>query len=206
MAVITDVNEVRGVVTIYADGRLLVKLRKKHFAKKPVSQGDHIDIDEYIDSIAAVQQADAYEAALTMLDFSMRTADEVKKGLLRKGYVEPAAEAAVARLVEIGLIDDRHYAQRMAETATRKNMGIYTLKRKLMAKGISEDDAEEALEALDGDQQLSAAKAAAEKLWRKYEGLEPRQARAKLSQALARRGFSWDTISSAMESIGSEDD
>ena len=85
-------------------------------------------------------------------------------------------------------------------------MGIYSLKRKLMSKGISESDAEEALETLDGEQQLSAAKAAAEKLRRKYEGQEPRQARAKLSQALARRGFSWDTISAALENMGSEDD
>ena len=55
------------------------------------------------------------------------------------------------------------------------------------------------MEALDDEQQRTAARQAAEKLGRKYRDLPPREARAKLSQALARRGFSWDVISSALE-------
>lgn len=206
MAVITDINQTRGVVAIYADGTLLVRLRKKHFDKKPLTVGQHIEIDEYMDSMAAVQFNDAYEAGLTLLDFSMRTAEEIRRGLVRKGFVRPAADAVVEKLTEVGLIDDRHYAVRLAENASRKNTGLYSVRRKLMSKGISEADADAALEELDGAQQLSAARAVASKLARKYADIEPRQARAKLSQALARRGFSWDTISAALESMGSEDD
>lgn len=206
MAVITDINQTRGAVAIYADGTLLVRLRKKHFDKKPLDVGQHIEIDEYMDSMAAVQFNDAYEAGLTLLDFSMRTAEEIRRGLVRKGFVRPAADAVVEKLTEVGLIDDRHYAVRLAENASRKNTGFYSVRRKLMSKGISEADADAALEALDGAQQLSAARAVASKLARKYADIEPRQARAKLSQALARRGFSWDTISAALESMGSEDD
>lgn len=206
MAVITDINQTRGAVAIYADGTLLVRLRKKHFDKKPLDVGQHIEIDEYMDSMAAVQFNDAYEAGLTLLDFSMRTAEEIRRGLVRKGFVRPAADAVVEKLTEVGLIDDRHYAVRLAENASRKNTGFYSVRRKLMSKGISEADADAALEELDGAQQLSAARAVASKLARKYADIEPRQARAKLSQALARRGFSWDTISAALESMGSEDD
>ena len=205
MAVITGTSESRGIITIYCDGSSLIRLRKKHFDKKPLSVGDNIEPDEYIDSIAALQSPDAYEAALTLLDFSMRTGAEIRRGLMRKGYVEPAAEAAVARLTEAGLIDDRDYAARMAENASRKSVGIYAVRRKLMAKGVSEDDADASLATLNDAQQLSAARAAASKLARKYAELEPRQARSKLSQALARRGFSWDIISAALESIGDED-
>lgn len=206
MAVITDINQTRGAVAIYADGTLLVRLRKKHFDKKPLDVGQHIEIDEYMDSMAAVQFNDAYEAGLTLLDFSMRTAEEIRRGLVRKGFVRPAADAVVEKLTEVGLIDDRHYAVRLAENASRKNTGFYSVRRKLMSKGISEADADAALEELDGVQQLSAARAVVSKLARKYADIEPRQARAKLSQALARRGFSWDTISAALESMGSEDD
>ena len=55
--------------------------------------------------------------------------------------------------------------------------------------------------AFDDDQQRIAALQAAQKLYRKYEALPEREARAKLSQALARRGFGWDAIESAVDEV-----
>lgn len=105
----------------------------------------------------------------------------------------------MARLIEVGIVDDARYARRIAETASHKSVGIYAMKRKLMSKGFSEEDTETALEALDDAQQLAACRAAADKLQRKYAALPAREARMKLSQALARRGFSWDVISRAID-------
>ncbi len=199
MAYVTDLKDFRGVIGIYADGTLVMRVTKKHFMKAKLSVGDEFEPEEYSDSLAALQAADAYEFALTCLDFSQRSSRELIKKLLSRGYVLPAAEAAVARLTEAGIIDDSRYAQRITENASRKNVGIYAMKRKLMAKGFSEEDTENALEALDDDQQLSAAKATADKYRSKYAALPPREARMKLSQALARRGFSWDTISNVLD-------
>lgn len=205
MTMITEIREKSGLITIYAEGTVWMKVRKKHFGKLPLHEGDAVEPSEYIDQLAAIQFSDAYEAALTMLDFSARTSTEIKRALVTKGFVSPAAEAAAERLIEAGLIDDKLYASRMAESAARKKTGIYNLRRKLMAKGINEDDAAEALETLDDDQQLAAAKESAAALSRKYAGLERRAARSKLAQALARRGFSWDIISSAIEDVFTED-
>lgn len=199
MATVTDIRDFRGVIAVYADGTLALRVTKKHFSKIKLSVGDEFDIESYVDSLAAIQLGDAYEFALTCLDFSQRTAAELIKKLMSRGYVRPAAEAAVERLTEAGIIDDNRYAKRMTETASKKNVGIYAMKRKLMAKGFSEDDADDALTALDDDQQLSAAKATADKYRSKYSSLPPREARMKLSQALARRGFSWDIISRALD-------
>ena len=57
------------------------------------------------------------------------------------------------------------------------------------------------MEGFDEEQQASACRDAAAKLWRKYVSLPPREDRAKLSQALARRGFGWDAIRSAVDSL-----
>ena len=84
-------------------------------------------------------------------------------------------------------------------------MGVYALRRKLKAKGISDEDADAALEAFDDDQQQAAARRAAEKLLKRYEGLPRREARAKLSQALARRGFGWDSVRAAVDALLSDD-
>lgn len=206
MAFISEVREVRGLMEISTDGSAFVRVCKKHFDRLPVRPGDEIDPEEYLDRLAAVQFPDAYEAALTSLDFSARTAREIAQTLRRKGYVPPAVDAVLARLTESQLIDDRRYAERLAETAAHKPVGVYAMKRKLRAKGVSEEDAEAALGALDEAQQLRAAKAAAEKLGRKYLGLPAREARAKLSQALARRGFAWDVVKEAVEAVYAEEE
>ena len=201
MPIVTDIQQKRGVVEITAEGSVIARVRKVHFDKCPVRPGDEIDIDAWINRLAAAQFTDAYEAALTSLDYCARSARELTNALRRNGYVEPAVEAVMARLGETGLIDDAGYARRMAEVQSTKPVGLYAFKRKLKAKGISDEDAEEALAAFDDEQQRAAALEAAQRLYRKYEALPPREARAKLSQALARRGFSWDAIEGVIDEL-----
>ena len=201
MAYITDIRENRGMVEIVADGCAALRVRKAHFDKCPLNPGEDVDLEQYADRLAAIQFADGYEAALSSLDFCARSAKEIGNALRRKGYVEPCVEAVVARLTENRLIDDARYAQRMAEVQVNKPVGVYAFKRKLRSKGISDEDAESALEAFDEEQQLAAALAAAQKLYKKYADLPAREGRAKLSQALARRGFSWDAIESAVDQL-----
>ena len=201
MAVVTGIQENRGLVEIALDGVTAARVRRVHYEKCPVELGAELDIDEYLDRVAAAQFSDGYEAALTSLDFCARSALEIGKALRRKGYVEPCVQAVVERLRENGLIDDARYAQRMAEVQSNRPVGVYAFRRKLRAKGISDDDAEEALAAFDDEQQRDAALAAARQLYRKYQDLPEREARAKLSQALARRGFGWDAIEGAIDSI-----
>ena len=201
MPVVSDVREYRGQVEIALDGVTAARVRRAHYQKCPVEIGSELDLDAYLDKVAAVQFADGYEAALTSLDFCARSAKEIASALRRKGYVEPCVNAVVERLRENGLIDDARYARRMAEVQSVKPVGLYAFKRRLKAKGISDEDAEEALSAFDDAQQQEAAKAAAEKLYKKYSALPEREAKAKLSQALARRGFGWDAIESALDEL-----
>ena len=204
MAIVSDVREVRGLMELSLDGVVWLRLRKKHFAKRPLSPGDAVDPESYVDSLAAVQAADCYEAALTMLDRASHSSGNLRAKLERAGYVSPAAEAAVARLVENRLVDDRRYAERIAQTQINKAAGAYAVRRKLRAKRLSEEDIDAAMQGFDDEQQAAACRAAAEKLWRKYAALPAREGKAKLSQALARRGFGWDAIRSVVEDISGD--
>ena len=120
--------------------------------------------------------------------------DEIEKKLLAKGFLPDCVSAVLERLRETRLIDDREIALRAVEFASAGKTGIYALKRKLRARGIRESDVEDALETISDEDQLAAAAAVAKKLAPRYEGRDPREAHAKLSQALARRGFSWSVI------------
>ena len=201
MAVITGIETLRGRVVVSIDGLEYARVAKAHYEKCPLHEGDDIDPEAWIDRIASAQFADAYEAALTSLDYAARSAKEIASTLRRKGFVEPAVEATVSRLRENGLINDAAFARRLAENQRQKPVGVYALKRKLRSKGISEDDAEAALDTFDDDQQREACLTAARGLWRKYADLPRREGRAKLSQALARRGFGWDAIESAVDAL-----
>lgn len=198
MAIVTGVRAWRGVVSLSADGMELARIREKDFAEFPLEEGDAFDEEEYLDRIAAKQMKDACNAAFTFLEASEKTKAELKKALLRKGFVKAAAQAAVDMAGEYRFVDDKRYAKRTAEVSARKDVGVYALKRKLRAKGVSEEDADEALGALDEAQQREACARAYAKIAYKYEDLSAREARAKASQALARRGFSWDSISSVL--------
>ena len=206
MSMISDIRIFRGVYTVSTDDGQSLRVRAADYKKNPVRIGENVDFDAFTDRIAAAQFPSAYEAALSMLDLSAKTKTQLRRALIQKGYVQVCVEAALARLEEMHLVDDAALAARLAENAAGKPVGRYALKRKLRAKGISEEDAEDALGGLDEEQQAEAAKAAAKKLVRKYVSLPNREARAKLSQALARRGFPWDAVHAAVECAFEEDD
>lgn len=201
MATITGIEIHRGMVSVYADGALALRLKKAHFDRLPLKAGDEIDLEDWESRLAPIQFNDAWEAALSRLDRSARTEKALRASLKQRGYVAPVIDAVAQRLKETGLIDDARYAERMAELQARKPVGVYAFKRKLMTAGISEDDSAEALAAFDEEQQRAACLEAARRLFRKYEALPPREAKAKLTQALARRGFGWDAIESAADEL-----
>lgn len=205
MSTVTELKPVQGCMRVAFDDAPSLRIRKCHFVKLPLKEGDEIDPEEYVNRVASIQFADAYESALTSLDASARTASEIDRSLRMKGFVAPVAEAVVERLKENGLIDDQRLAARLAETQLTKPVGLYAMKRKLRAKGVSDEDAAEALESFDDDQQRAAAIQAARKLLRRYENLPVRECRGKLSQALARRGFSWDAVSAAVDAVWEEE-
>lgn len=204
MAIVTDLRENRGLMEISLDGVLWLKLRKKHFSRMPLENGACIDPDDYISRAAAIQQNDCYEAALTMLDQAAQTSGDLRAKLTRKGYVEPAAQSTVDRLIDNKLIDDARYAERIAHGQLNKPVGAYAVRRKLMAKRLPKEAVEAVMEYFDSEQQAQACQEAAQKLWRKYSDLPRREARAKLSQALARRGFGWEAISGAVDELVSD--
>ena len=206
MAILREFKPFRGTVELMFDDYTSLKIRKKDWADFPLNVGDDVELEEYENQISARQFAEAYDAALTVLDYSARTESEIRKKLDTKGYLPSVCDAVILRLRETQLVNDTEFAHRMTESFSAKQTGIYTLKRKLRSRGICEEDTESALSEISDEDQLSAAISTARKLARKYEGQDYRAFRAKLSQALARRGFRWDTIEQAIEAVQSDDE
>lgn len=205
MSILTEISINRSMAVLIFDDRSRLTIRKSDLAACPAAVGDELDMEEYAGRVCAHQFRDGFDAALSILDYSARTEREIEKKLLAKGFLPDCVCAVLARLRESRLINDREIALRAAEFASAGKTGVYALKKKLRARGIRESDVEDALETISEEDQLAAASAVAKKLMPRYEGRDPREVRAKLSQALARRGFSWSTIEAALSGLDVDD-
>jgi regulatory protein len=201
MATISLIEKRGPVYRIYADGRLLSVIARESFERAPLREGDEVDEEKYLEKVALSQEALAYEAALSALDRSAKTEKALRRWLALRGFLEPAIETAIARLNRARLLNDSAIAEHLTESSASGGMSKYAIKRKLRAKGVGEEEIESALEGVSDEEQLVSAKRLAQKLYPRYEDCEKRAARAKLSQALARRGFSWDVISQALDGV-----
>ena len=110
------------------------------------------------------------------------------------------AEAVADRLTELGLLNDKEYAHMLARHYAVKGYGPRKIRDELYRRGVPREYWEDALARAEPDGSQI------EKLARqKLRGMEPtRENLKKVSDYLARRGYGWEEISSALERIREE--
>lgn len=169
----------------------------------------------------------AREAALRLLDRTRKTRHQLERRLADKGFAAPVAAAALDRLARVGLVDDVEYARAFIRSRlARTGVGLRMMENQLRARGVSDADRARALadldaeaaraEAADGDGELAVwraggagerarAERALAPLLRRWRGLDPREARARATAALLRRGFDWATARDVLAALPAAD-
>ena len=110
------------------------------------------------------------------------------------------AEGVADRLTELGLLNDGEYACMLARHYALKGYGPGKIRDELYRRGVPREFWEDALAQAEpnGSQIEKLAR-------RKLRGAEPtRENLKKVSDYLARRGYGWEEISSALERIREE--
>ncbi|HEY57043.1 MAG TPA: hypothetical protein G4O04_00560 [Anaerolineae bacterium] len=177
-------------VNVYLDGEFAFGLARIVAAWLHVGQElSEAKIAELLRADAAEQ---AYQKAWRYLSYRPRSEAEVRTYLARRG-VEPALiESVLARLRDLGLVDDEAFARAWVENrGTFRPRGRRALQAELRQKGISPDLVERALAEVDEEQ---LALQAGLKALRRYARLEWPAFRQKMGAYLARRGFDYETI------------
>jgi regulatory protein len=159
-------------------------------------------------------------AAARFLEARSRSVDEVRHHLARAGYRTELVESAVARLTDLGMLDDAAFARLWVESRDRaRPRSESALRRELAQKGIDRELADEILEerrALGGgdvaDESSDGAdmRAAARLLHRKAAALarvaDHRERRRRAYALLARNGFDPDVCREAVNRAFSPND
>ena len=139
------------------------------------------------------ERALVLEKAISLLSYSRMSSRELKNKLVHKGIEFDTAEAVVEKLQDLRLLDDAEYAAAVARHYTAKGYGPGRIRAEFSRRGIERDLWEEALEsAPQVDEQIDRLVRA------KLKDPDDRDQVRKVTAALARRGFSWDEIRSAI--------
>lgn len=138
--------------------------------------------------------------ALHIIGARAMSKKELYDKLVNKGELPENAEDAVRWLEELGLLDDEAYAGMIVRHYAARGYGKRRVQSELYRRGLSRDLWASALEEMpEQDDKLDSL------LSRKLKSREPdRSELKKATDALIRRGFSWDEINAAVERFQNE--
>ena len=207
-------------VRVYVDGEdePRAELALDLFMRAGLAVGDPLPADRLDALLHEDERYRARHAAMGLLAHRARSREELRRRLRRKEFGDPVVEATLAWLADRDYIDDRAFAESFVRDRLRlRPRGRLGLIRELRRKGVSDDVAEAAIDAVMAAEQvgeeelaLEAADAWARKnrsslrqAQRSREGW--RKARRRLYGHLARRGFTGDAVRSAIDAVLADD-
>ncbi len=141
---------------------------------------------------------EATDAAMRYLAPSARSCYEVRCHLVARGFTEDVAEAAEARLLDLGVLNDREFARNAVESAVlRRHEAPVKVQLALQARGVARELVADALaEILMDEGNVDGAVAAGALRLPSLYGT-PLAVRRKLGAYLARRGYEAEVIDEA---------
>ena len=183
-----------GRYSIFVDGKYAFSLSADALLESKLTQGQELSQVKLTEYKRLSQEDKAYNLALVYVAPRMRSEGELHDYFRRKQYAPEFAQQLLEKLRRLGLVDDREFARRWVEnrrllkaTSTKK------LRLELRQKKISDDIIRLALVEDQTDERQLLRELMAKK--RKQTRYQDDQ---KLIAYLARQGFSYDDIKSAL--------
>ena len=128
--------------------------------------------------------------AAALLEYQNRSCQALFERLLEKGAEEQDAAYAVARLRELGYLDDARYGALILRDLTARGYGKGRVRQKLREKKVEESVIQALLETYEPDREKLSALAASRLRGKTLDRRELKRT----ADALFRRGFSWGEI------------
>jgi regulatory protein len=210
MSTITQITEhprKSGQYVVDVDGREFATVTADALAATKARVGVVVD-----DRLAAhLREANeltaAYDRALNLLAFRARSARELQRRLEQKGVTRERAERVIAKLRDLGLLDDADFARQLTRSKLSAGASRRRVHQELFRRGVSRDVADAAVEQVTEDEGLgddASIERVARKKWRTLVELDPVTRRRRLYGFLARRGFDADAVSRMVRLLEAE--
>ena len=195
---ITDIRPRRkGLSAVYIDGDYALSLDTQTLLEHRIDIGREFDDEELHDLIESSNERRAKEKALWLISYRSHSKKELRDKISRT-CDRQSAEKAVERMEELGLVNDRDYAERCAQTLIfTKHMSKRGAAMELRRKGIESEIIDEVLDDIEVDEreQIQAV------IERKYPKIDDEKIRRRAVAALQRLGYGWENIKAVIESF-----
>jgi regulatory protein len=187
-------------VNVYLDGEFAFGLARIVAAWLQV--GQMLDEGKIAELQAEDSRERAMQQALLFLSYRARSENEIRKNLSKHEIPDAVIEETLERLRREGFADDKKFASAWVENrSTFRPRGRRALALELRQKGIDDHTIESALEGIDDE---ALAYEAGQKKVRKLKVQEWTEFRKKMSEFLARRGFSYSVIAPIVKRLWNE--
>ena len=202
--IIEKIERKGSLMVITCDNGEMIRLPRAVMREHPLREGQLLDIDGYYQLSERTMYQKALERAVWWLSKKDHSEKQLMKKLTDSAFTEDSASRACDFLKAGNYLNDARLSENLVRQKQRSS-GPRKIAYTLRQKGVGEETAKAALEAISQDDEMETAV----KLARKYLNgklLEPREARQKCGAYLARRGFGWDVIKAACQRAGAEED
>lgn len=192
----------RQMCALFIDGEYVMNLDAQTLIENRFDVGREIDDDELREIIEKSNERRAKDKALWLISYRSHSKKELFDKL-RRDFDEDSAQKAVDRMQELGLINDGEFAKAYARKLVYgKKMSLRAAELELRRKGIDNITAEQVLSELEYDAQTQII----EFISKKYRNIEDEKVRRRAVAALQRKGYGWDDIKQAIESMSGDFD
>ena len=185
----------KGLTQLYLDGEPGPKLDTEVVLLARLQPGDVLSEEELQELVERSDARRAQEKALYLLEHRSHSKRELTEKIARTAASREAAQAAADHLEEIGLVDDRAFAETYARERVRQE---------LSRKGVGRDIIDQVLEQYQ-DMDQAAWENIALVLERRYPTWrEDEKARRRAVAALQRLGYSFEQVRAVMGGLDTE--
>ena len=163
--------------------------------------GMELSVEEYNELASASTLSLCRARALRIINARPMSREEMRKRLTEKGETPENAELCADWLCEMGLINDEVYAGSVVRHYAAKGYGQARIKQELRRHGVPREMWDEALEQMpEQDEYLERF------LRTRLNDPNDRAQMKKVSDALFRRGYSWEQIKHALNEYDTQGD
>jgi regulatory protein len=181
--------------SIFVDDKYAFSLSEAALLEQRVASGQELDAQQLKDFKRLSVDDKAYNNSLRYVAMRVRSTWELTEYLRRKQVEEPTAEKILNKLRKLGFVDDSVFARTWVENRRLlKPVSKRRLIQELKQKRVSETVIKSVLDADEADEQTVLKELVAKKRSQAKYRDDP----LKLMQYLARQGFGYDDIKSAL--------
>lgn len=188
----------KGRILVFLEDGACLKITEQELLDFGLRAGEELDEDTLRRLKEAAGVSNTRAAAADLIGKRAMSRRDLERKLREKGASEAEARYAAEWLEAIGALNDAEYAAALVRHYSGRGYGPARVREKLYEKGVPKELWEEALEQIpENEGQIDVFLAG------KLRGREPdEKEKRRLTNALLRRGYSWNDIKAAWNRLG----